>query len=1397
MATLEESLTEGLGPDAKPHSEPSWDEVDAQFPKGTSDEDRNNARMQYFNSVVRPKIKDPRQLQPTYEEFLRRTERPWTDRADEIGKQIGGKIGDFIVDSAEMAALFEVAGPLTGGLARTLMGAGTAANIAGKIARGGVAFGAYDALKAKDGDRVGAGLRGAAVGTAWELGLGYVFGFEGKKAADALNETVTNKANSETPIPPHATAPPKPRPTMEEELRAAGAPPTERPPVEVPPVQKPTPPTMGHAAAEVQQAGVDAARKRGMTKEPMHEVPGMQGIHITLSDAEGNSVVHQVTRLKETEIQSLIEETLQNGGALDKVEFGPASYARATRFMRYFSEKGEAAERTFRMKVPSGTVEAMADALHRRGLLSTVLDDSTVSVGPETQAVQGQRAAELAKTVADPAAAGALPDDVSRTMMRIGQLRNETNFTKSRRAVYEELHRLRGDIGGQYQLTREQVGQLALDYFERNAGAAEPESAIPLLDRFKGAGEKFGVKLGERPTAMGIPESRLEGFYKAIPASERLEFKLDELTGETRVRPVGTTKWLDLPSEELGLRGGQVMGPEGPMRFLAKDATEGDMYHEAVHDGLMHADLHEDIPDLAKGHEETLYGITQGLAGEADLYMLMLQKDRANEALVHAMEALRMGDTARLQQLADYDISVDHVKDFVNTTAGNAYVRTLEMEQTAPIRALQRRLTDAVRRTSPDIAENLVKGQAMGYTTWWDPEAASWIMRDGEGREILQKDLNGVWDELHNADVSDHFPDIAHQAYFSGIRGPFVPPGTESIAGPPGTPELDRLPIAWPGRFMRNALDAFSSVAQRIAKLAPNAPDLYGPAATLQQVARDANRTMREIPGTELGTLLKGVNDSKKMAIGELLARPDGDWASIAEAHQLTEEDLMTARAVSEWDERHFQGKLKTTLKTVAQVREAGGNLSRIGGDPAVLDAIRNSRLGYSDLHVNRTSQWLMRSNYEQALSEPTKVMEDLAWTYRKTPRIRDGIDNYIASIRGAGDGSEEVLTDFGNAWNARVNEALTRINKHLPVNMQMEAVPLKDVVTTLRALWTAGGVGLRPAGLIRDVAQGSMNGMTAIGPQAFMEGMAQFVREGPQEAEAAGALFGHRNVAEMAGDITSELPRNRAMQFVNQAADKVMAPNRVAHNGPRAITFYGAKSAALRDLARLDSNAITSAEFADGWGSGMRFHDSPERKRLLDIALDRTIPAEERARQIALSVTTASQYGGLPGEFLRSKTGRIFGQFGTWPANHFEFGRKLLRRAAENPAKGGAPLALWVGMNYGMIEAAKSIGADVSKWAFFSPMAWTGSPPLELVQNILKASDETPEGRRARHDVLMTPFELIPGANQGRRMMRAWRKGDMTALDWLGFNKMKETPDQDLLEWSIREAGFTPKDFE
>jgi len=1325
--------------------------------------DRNNARMQFFNSRVRPKIRDPRNTQATFDDFMRRTERPWTDRAGDIGEQIGGKIGEFIIQGAEIAALTAVAGPLTGGLAKTLMGAGPAANIVGKIASGGLAFGAYDALKAKEGDRVAAGLKGAAFGAVTELGIGAVFGWSEKEATKALDDAEKSKTAAETPI-------------------------------NVP--GRPDLPTMGHVAAEVKAAEVKAAKAHGITTGPAIATPGTGGLRVVVKDAEGKPTVHTVTRANREDILAKVDAALQNGGEIGNVFYHPNSQARMVEFMRHYADKAEAEEQTFRMKVPEGRSGEVAKELNRLGLGGRVVDDTTIAVGPEAPWLKSQRARELAKaaTRGPTVPEQQLPDDISKTMMEAGRVRNEINLTESPDPVHRRLHSLLGDAATDYGITREQAGQLALRYFERNIGKVEPESATKILNDYKGRGERFGAVIGERPPEGYDIESRLPGFRQALPGAEAHEIDVDELTGQLRTRPVGTTKWLDLPSEELGFGGAQIRTPEGPVRILAADATEKQIVHENLHDGFSHADLDKQVPRLMKGHEETANGIIEGLRGASPAYRGFSRSAMANEALAAAGTAIRLGDRAALEELAGWDTSEDHVKAFVNTVAGRTYTETLGMEQTAPIRAFQRRLTDLVRRTSADVAQALADGQMMGYTTWYDPEIAGWVMRDGEGRDIIHNNIEDVWNHLHRADVSDLSPDMAHDAYFSGNPGSLAPSGMEPIQGS-ATPEPLDIPMGL-GTFATLTAPAMDYAARLEEDLVKQGSAIrpYLPWRQLEMTARDAKLAM-DRQQVERNRIIQGLSAGQRQAIGELLSRPETDWSAMSTAYKISDSDLANARLLSELDETHLQGGLKRTLKTIRQVRERSGNLSGIGGDPWVRDAIEKSHLGHSNLDVGYISQAVMRNGYNEAIAEDLQAFRDIQKQFpRKSPTWQN-MQNYQNHILDIPDASQHYLDETMKRWEVAANARRLEINKKLGI--QIPEINLKGAWGAVRNLMFVGGLGERLAPAVRDTFWGTM-GMINIGPTAWAKGFARtMTKEGRAEADAAGALFHRGTAGQFWGDAAlGEVPTGRAYEFINRWTDRMLAPNRIGHNIGRAATYLGEKDQALEQIAQLRAGKITSAELMDNTGAW--FARSPERARLTGIANDSTIPLEEAARQFGLSATEQVQFGGTPGQILRTGMGRMLGQYATWPMNHIEFTRKLVRGALDNKKKGVPALALWAALNYGAFEGMKSLGIDVSKWLFVSPAGWTGSPSLELVQNALKAPEESPAGLKARHDILTFPLSMFPGGVEMADVYRAWNKGDLSVAALAGFRPYKEaTTDEDLESEFIREIGLNPKTFE
>ena len=1325
----------------------SWSEVQNQLDQNISQQDYDKLQLQYFQSNIAPHVRSGYSVQDTWELFRKNNPRPGnTVRA------IVNTVGDLALSGAALTALTAVTGPISAPLAETLFGGGKVATAAAKIASVGLANATWDALRASDGDRVHAGIKGAMTGALWEAGVGAVFGFGEKEVAKVAKEAIS---------PPHEFVGP-------EEFIGPRLPQKE--------------------VAEALQTEVEQARKQGYLFGPPVSSASAKGLSVALKDAQGNVVSIPVPRGTDAQVIGQIEEVLQNGGSMDQIVYHPKSQARVSEFLRTFADKAEAETRDFRMKVDPDQAESIAEHLHNQGLKVNVLDEGTIRVGPKAEWVDS--AVEAAKTPT----VDNLPDEASKKAERLGEIRNRVRLAgvgkgpTVPRGEHTEMHTLAGDLGRDYHLTREQAGQLALKYF-LDSRTGEPESAIPLFETFRGSGSKY-FEEGGRPPRGFSEEGRLPGFLKPT-MSESTVFSMDT-PGELRVRPVGRTKVMEGTAEELGFYGAQVRTPEGPTRALSSNATRSDIYHENIHDGLDHAELTEDISRLAgKTHRETLVGLGQGLKRTFPEYGRMSPSQLFNESFTHAAEAVRMGDTAKLEELGRLDTSPDHVKAFVGDTAKAALVDSYKADS-APIRAFQRRLNDLIRRTDPEMADQLDKASLHGWNTWFDPELNKWVMRDGEGREVHHDTIGDVWDRVHESDASDHATDVANPVYFKGApQKGMIPPGTEPNVGP-ATAEVDRskIPhIPFGIASVSNIFEPLMDWASRVqGKLNAHGIDLnfHGAVRDLEDAAHRGDR-VTGTDRTQFSTILKGLG-GKRGEIGELLSLPQSTWAAHSDAFKLTGDDLARVAELAEWDAqrvRNGQVGIVDTLKKLREVREVGGNLDRIAGNPEVLDAIKRSELGYNKLHVGEIAEWAFRKDYENTIAGPERELFNLKQRFTDNKDITYPVQNYINFVRGIPDSSQKMI----DGWSEGI---INHINSILPNHLKMD--PNTKLWQAFRTISYTSGLGLRPAVAIRDMYQ-SMFGLVTIGPRAFMEGMARaMTKEGRSEAEAAGALMHGRNAGQFFGDITGNIPQGgNVHEYINRMADTLMAPSRMGHNFGRIITFLGEKGQAARAIEDFRAGKITDptelARRTSAW-----FHDAPEQSRLLAMAADHSVPIDKAAEAFALAANEATQFGGSPGTALRTGIGRMLGQYASWPMNHFSFTRKLVSRAVDNPTVGVPAFAMWAAINYGAFKGAESLGIDASKWLFASPAGWTGSPALELAQNLLKAPEESDAGRKARHDVLEFPLQLIPTGVELRNLYDAFDTGDVSPAKILGFKQLKEPEkERDLEDWLYFESGFKP----
>jgi hypothetical protein len=311
---------------------------------------------------------------------------------------------------------------------------------------------------------------------------------------------------------------------------------------------------------------------------------------------------------------------------------------------------------------------------------------------------------------------------------------------------------------------------------------------------------------------------------------------------------------------------------------------------------------------------------------------------------------------------------------------------------------------------------------------------------------------------------------------------------------------------------------------------------------------------------------------------------------------------------------------------------------------------------------------------------------------------------------------------------------------------------------------------------------------MTVMGPARFAKAFARFMASPSRyidQADRAGALLRKNNAGELLGDITSEIPTSGPgwMDRLARWSNTLLAPSRWGHNFGRALMFSGEYHDALEAIQAYRAGSQTIDQLVES--TSIWFMDRPAQTRLLQYINDIRTPAEDAATKVALEAVDITQWPyrrGTQPTLLRYGAGRIFGQYGVWPANYADFLYRIGRKFSERPQLAGRTAAMWVGVNYSLTHAMESLGVDTSKWFWQSPAGFAGSPHWDFVHALMTAPENTEEGRAARRTILEYPLNFVPAMSEMRSVARAIEEG--------GFNSWP--PQQSEV---LRALGFKPLD--
>jgi hypothetical protein len=153
---------------------------------------------------------------------------------------------------------------------------------------------------------------------------------------------------------------------------------------------------------------------------------------------------------------------------------------------------------------------------------------------------------------------------------------------------------------------------------------------------------------------------------------------------------------------------------------------------------------------------------------------------------------------------------------------------------------------------------------------------------------------------------------------------------------------------------------------------------------------------------------------------------------------------------------------------------------------------------------------------------------------------------------------------------------------------------------------------------------------------------------------------------------------------------------------------------------------------------------------------------------------------------FMQSTMGRFLGQYGTWPLQFTEYMRNMLLRGSyENRVKA---FSRYLAVNAGMVYGAGAVfGVDMARWSFFSPMAFTGGPFMEMAgqagaqANVTFSGSEDPvdviQAARLKQNLVTQTIPLPWSATRHTlaALEEAWNQNYASAArTFLGFPEKK-----------------------
>lgn len=372
---------------------------------------------------------------------------------------------------------------------------------------------------------------------------------------------------------------------------------------------------------------------------------------------------------------------------------------------------------------------------------------------------------------------------------------------------------------------------------------------------------------------------------------------------------------------------------------------------------------------------------------------------------------------------------------------------------------------------------------------------------------------------------------------------------------------------------------------------------------------------------------------------------------------------------------------------------------------------------------------------YRKRILAPTweRVMKEFqAKKPTADPNLSAVFQNYMDDLMGVRSAREKQLF----AMTVKVGEAVKKvpilrsIDEVLTKKLGVDTTVSKDFIDYIRGVSYLSAMGMRFWLAVRNTFQPWVTTAPRIGNHWVAQALRNVVRDDGtlvQNLRNAGVLRPQMALPSASSIFDGTSLMSRASRFLLKWYGSSDDLN-------RAVTYEAMRLRFNDAVKRYTKKIISEDDFYEM--SGLNVFDDFSREQAKGFIREGkwSTAVDFLGKKLNDETQFIYRAGGRP-DLFRGTTGRLFGQFGTWPIYYVENIRRALRQGSM--ASKMAFVATWTTNSFLLYEGFKNLGVNANNFLIWTPMQFTGGPLFHTGVSATQLIGSHYRARQARAEVL------------------------------------------------------------